>query len=98
MLHLSRRRSFALTTKLEGLYCNIQANLIAKFKTVGDRLFRPVNVDLDAVNFVRLDAGGESLTGEPENTKRRMIQTGSFQRSRQRNGNFMWDFGGHLVK
>ena len=56
------RRALLSPAITESFDCNIQANLVAILETVGDRLGGIVNFDLHALDGMRFDAGGKSLS------------------------------------
>jgi hypothetical protein len=88
--------SFA--AKTDGFYYGIKSFLIPELETVGEGLFRVIDIHIDTVEFMGIHTCREGFTGETIGSERWIIQARFFRASLQRYVNFMGYLDGQFVK
>lgn len=88
-VHVER---FSSTICLESFQGDLEPDLVAVLEAVGDGFFRAVDAEGDSTHLVNLYSFGKSIARKPEETDRRICETGRFRTLLDRHSNLTSDF------
>lgn len=81
----------------QSFQCDIQADLVSILEAIRQCLFRNIDPNPDAIDFMGLDSGTEHFGREPEQTDRWMLEPRLLHTSFEGEIDLMGDFTGQIV-